>query len=151
MPRVSQAVLRRLDKLDAPLREQRQRAAYIYALAHGIESLPPDTRARLTRAQRTILSWPHIATDRDAWESEASAHQDKIIEWSSEDREKPEPVVTTVGPTNAQADHDIANRAMGEQRRQGGRPYLEAKEQEVRQVTQPPAQPYRARGRGPMR
>ncbi len=84
----------------------------------------------------------------DEFEAIAAPMQDALIAASYEDREKPEPVGTTVHPTNAQADHDAANRAMGEQRRQGGRPYLEAKEQEVRQVTQPPAQPPRPRSRG---
>lgn len=82
----------------------------------------------------------------DEWEAQASVQQEALLAASSEDRERPEPVVTPVRPTNAQADHDAANRAMGEQRRQGGRPLLDAKEQEVRQATQP----YRARSRGPV-
>lgn len=85
MSRVSQA-LKRLDRLDAPLRERRQRAAYVYALAQGVESLSACARSGLTRAQRTILSWPLIAKDLDGWQANAAAHQDALIEASHEDR-----------------------------------------------------------------
>jgi hypothetical protein len=86
VPRVSQTTLKRLDRLDAPLRESRHRAAFVYALAHGIESLSASAQSQLTRGQRTILSWPLIATGTDAWEAQASTHQDVLMERSREDR-----------------------------------------------------------------
>lgn len=87
----------------------------------------------------------------DEWESSASVQQDALIAASYEDRARPEQaVVTTPRPTNSNDDHIAANRAAGEARRQGGRPYLEHEQERVRQITQPPAQPYRARSRGPV-
>lgn len=72
----------------------------------------------------------------DEWEALASLQQDALIAASCEDRAKPEQAVVTKGrPTNNNDDHNAANRAAGEARRQGGRPYLEQKERQVRQVT----------------
>jgi hypothetical protein len=71
----------------------------------------------------------------DAWEALAAPMQDALIDASYEDRAMPEPVVMPAPRMNAQAEHDAANRAMGEQRRQGGRPYLEHEQARVRQVT----------------
>lgn len=82
-----------------------------------------------------VMQVPRILSC-DEWEAVAVPMQDALMAASYEDRARPEQaVVTKVRPTNAQADHDAANRAMGEQRRQGGRPYLEHKERQVRQVT----------------
>lgn len=82
-----------------------------------------------------VMHVPRILSCDD-WEALASIQQDALIAASYEDRARPEPVVIqSPVPTNNNADHDAANRAMGEQRRQGGRPYLEHKERQVRQVT----------------
>jgi len=86
------------------------------------------------------------------WEAIAAPIQDKLIEASSEDRARPEPVVMPAPvPTNNNADHNVANRTAGEAARQGGRPYLEQEQERVRQLTEPspyrpPSQPYRPRG-----
>lgn len=40
----------------------------------------------MTRAQRTVLSWPAIAKDFDGWQANAAAHQDALIDASYEDR-----------------------------------------------------------------
>ena len=95
-----------------------------------------------------VMQVPRILSC-DEWEALASGQQDALIAASYEDRARPEQAVaTSVRPANANDDHNAANRAMGERRRQGGRPYLEAKEQEVRQVTPPRVDSYRVRGRG---
>lgn len=87
--RVSQAVWKRLDKLDAPIKARYLQGAYARALHHGVP-MPPGAE---TRAQRTVLSWPRIATDLDAWERESSRSQNALIASSAEDRYKPEAVV----------------------------------------------------------
>ena len=95
-----------------------------------------------------VMQVPRILSC-DEWEAVASGQQDALIAASYEDRARPEQVVaTSVRPTNANDDHNAANRAMGEQRRQGGRPYLEHEQERVRQITQPPAQAPRPRNRG---
>lgn len=52
-----------------------------------------------------VMRVPRIATDLDAWEREASAHMDRLINDSFEDREDrtkrhPEPVVTGKDPAD---------------------------------------------------
>lgn len=92
---VSQTTLKRVEKLDAPLRAEHNRGAFVLALHHGI----PMPRGAATLAQMTVLSWPRVATDMDAWEREASAQQDRLIADSAEDRSTRETtVVTTVKP-----------------------------------------------------
>lgn len=96
--RVSQTTLNRLAKLDAPLRTERQRAAYVIALYGGTVS--ETERQQFTRAQRTILSWPRIPT-MDEWETSAIVLQNKLVADSYEDREdrsKREPVVIGKDP-----------------------------------------------------
>jgi hypothetical protein len=98
-PRVTQATLKRITKLDAPLREQRNRAAYVIALYAGIDTVNDSEREQFTRAQRTVLGWPPIL-DCDAWDAIAVPSQQKLIDASYEDREDrakvhPEPVVTS--------------------------------------------------------
>lgn len=136
MARVSQTTLKRLDKLDAPLRERRQRSAFVYALVHGLDAVPATART-FTRAQRTVLDWPRIAVDGEEWEAQAMAHQAKLIEASAEDRAVPDAVVKPAPVPNNNADHNAANRAAAEVARQGGRPLLDEKERQVRQATQP--------------
>lgn len=88
MQRISQATLRRLARLDAPLRAERQRAGYVIALHAGY--VAPGGAAQFTKAQRTILSWPHIPSSPDElaeWERRSAEQQDRLIAASHEDRE----------------------------------------------------------------
>jgi hypothetical protein len=88
--RVSQSILKRIDKLDAPLREKRNIGEYALAMYHG-KPMPPGTA---TRAQRTVLNWPPILGWNE-WEAIASVSQDALIAASAEDRDgkvqEPEP------------------------------------------------------------
>jgi len=82
-----------------------------------------------------VMRLPRILSCND-WEALASVQQDALIAASYEDRAKSEPVVIqSPVPTNNNADHTAANRAMADAARQGGRPYLDHKERLVRQVT----------------
>lgn len=106
--RVSQTTLNRITKLDAPLRAERNRAAYVIAMYEGIDAVNDSEREQFTRAQRTILSWPPI-TACDAWGAIAAASQDALVDASYEDRvdrarRDPEPAV--IGPDPA----DVSSR-----------------------------------------
>lgn len=103
-PRVSQTTLKRITKLDAPLREELNRAAYVIALYQGVGTLNEIERAKLTRAQRTVLAWPAILSC-DEWEAIAVPSQQELIDASYEDRAErskahPEPVVTGKDPAD---------------------------------------------------
>lgn len=92
--------------------------------------------ARDTRTGRLrcggVMQVPRILSC-DQWEVLASVQQDALLAASNEDRARPEqPVVETSVPTNNNADHNAANRAAGEARRQGGRLYLEARQRQIR-------------------
>ena len=90
MARISQTTLKRLDRLDEPLRAERQRAAYVIALHTG--HVADSDRESFTKAQRTILSWPRIPSTPDEWadwERVASASQDRLVAASWEDRSLP--------------------------------------------------------------
>lgn len=104
--RISKTLVREIDKLVAPIRAERNRGAYALALFHGIP-MPPGTA---TLAQRTVMSWPPIATDLDDWEKQASAGQDALIAASAEDRSgkipDPEPVI----PDPADVSHKYKKR-----------------------------------------
>ncbi len=105
--RVSSTVLKRLDRLDAPLRAERQRAAYVIALHTGY--IAEVERVNFTLAQRTVLSWPRILP-ADEFDRIASAAQDKLVAASWEDRSLPErPVVT--GPDPADVTHRYKSNA----------------------------------------
>jgi hypothetical protein len=84
-PRVSQTTLKRITKLDAPLREELNRAAYVIAMYQGIDTLNDSERAKFTRAQRTILSWPSLLSCEE-WEALSVPSQQKLIDASHEDR-----------------------------------------------------------------
>jgi hypothetical protein len=38
-----------------------------------------EIRGDLTTAQRTVLSWPRIASSFEEWQTAAMAHQDKLL------------------------------------------------------------------------
>lgn len=113
-PRVSQTTLNRIAKLDAPLREELNRAAYVIALYRGIDTVSADVRAKLTRAQRTILSWPALI-GVDEWEAIAVPIQQRLVDASWEDRAErsklhPEPVVTGPDPADVSLKYKSAIR-----------------------------------------
>lgn len=137
--RVTQTTLKRLDKLDAPLRAERNRSAYVIALHGG--TVCDETRNQFSHAQRTVLSWPPITTDLDAWESMAAAQQDALTASSAEDRAKPaDPAGAAVNDEieaarRHQAGHAEAFRAEKEQERSGGLDLVRAQEARVRRMT----------------
>lgn len=95
-----------------------------------------DTRTGALR-RGGVMQVPRILSC-DEWEALAAPQQDALIAASYEDRARPEQVVvTTPRPTNSNDDHNAANRAAGAAARQGGRPYLEHKERQVRAATLP--------------
>jgi hypothetical protein len=103
--RVTQATLKRIAKLDAPLQESRNRVAYGIALQNGTGAVVEMQRQQFTRAQRTILAWPRMLSC-DEWEALASVHQDQLIASSHEDRGRPSPsTVVIVGPDPADVTH----------------------------------------------
>ncbi len=71
----------------------------------------------------------------EEWEAVASAQQDALIAASYEDRSLPEVVVMVHHSTNSNEDHNAANGAAGEAARSGARPYLQHREQQIRQLT----------------
>lgn len=142
--RVSQATLRRLQRLDAPLQAARLQAVYAVALAEGVDAVPVETRRTFTRGQRTVLSWPPIA-DADTWELLAVAAQERLISDAREDREPavsrlPAPSSplprTLVGPelereTITQAEHERLYREYRRRALAGTADYLKAKREQV--------------------
>jgi len=130
--RVPQATWKRLEKLDAPLRAEHNRGAFMLALHHGIP-MPPGTA---TRAQTTVLSWPPIATDMDIWEKQATAGQDALVASSAEDRYKPEAVVIE---DDTRARNAAENERLYQESRkaaaEGGLSLVRANEQRVTRTT----------------
>lgn len=132
MPRVSSATLKRLDRLDAPLRAERVRAAYVIALSGGAVS--DETRKQFTLAQRTVLSWPGILSC-DEWDALASVQQDALIAGSAEDRARPEAVVTPAhDDAAAQREHERLYQEARKRAAEGGLEYVRAKERQLRGI-----------------
>lgn len=82
--RVSRATLSRVDRLDGPIREAENRAAYVVAILGG--TVCDGQRQNFTKAQRTVLGFPPIARDHGSWEAEAGAQQERIMAAGREDR-----------------------------------------------------------------
>jgi hypothetical protein len=130
---VSQTTLKRLEKLDAPLRAEHNRGAFVLALHHGIP-MPPGSA---TYAQRTVLSWPRIAADLDAWERESSKSQDALIASSAEDRYKPEAHVVIEDDTAARnaAENERLYQESRKAAAEGGLSLVRANERRVLRTT----------------
>ena len=131
--RVSQTTLKRVTKLDAPLREELNRAAYVIAMYQGIDALNDSQRAQFTRAQQTILSWPSII-GVDEWEAIAVSSQQNLVDSSYEDRADRSPTVTTPEP-DRQAEHQEAYRKYHEQTKLGSLDYVRHKEAQIKERT----------------
>lgn len=140
--RVSQATLKRVATLYAPLEARQNRAAFVIALQGGIVS--GGTQRQFTLAQRTILSWPRIEP-LEMWEARACEQQAALIAASAEDRGlltgRDPSVINTLEEARAEeqrhADHHTWNRADHAQRSEGGLLLVRASEDLVRTLTRP--------------